>query len=124
MVTREDLESFLDRLTVTGASYEEVQPGLWIIRPGGVLGSSVVVHHTPPVVLLRVKVMDVPKTNGRGAELNRRLLELNASDLVQLVGVSRETITSPHLQCHAGMRCPHHSWREMHQSWMLSIQFR
>jgi hypothetical protein len=42
----------------------------------------VVVHHTPPVVLLRVKVMDVPKTNGRGAELNRRLLELNASDLV------------------------------------------
>ena len=82
MVTREDLESFLDRLTVTGSSYEEVQPGLWIIRPGGVLGSSVVVHHTPPVVLLRVKVMDVPKTNGRGAELNRRLLELNASDLV------------------------------------------
>ena len=38
-----------------------------------------------------------------------------------LSGVSRATMISPHLQCHAGMRCPHHSWREMHQSWMLRI---
>ena len=28
------------------------------------------------------------------------------------------------LQCHAGMRWPHQSWREMHQSWMLVIHSR
>src|SRR5687767_8728615 len=37
-------------------------------------------------------------------------------------GVSRATTISRHLrQCHAGMRWPHQSWREMHQSRMLYI---
>ena len=82
MVTREDLESFLDRLTNEGADYDEVEPGLWRVRPSGLLDVDVVVHYNPPVVLLRVKVMNVPQQNGKGAELNRRLLELNATDLV------------------------------------------
>src|SRR4029078_11036030 len=38
------------------------------------------------------------------------------------VGSWRATITSPHSQYQAGMRWPHHSWREMHQSLMLVIQ--
>ncbi len=39
-------------------------------------------------------------------------------------GVVRETMGSePHAQYHAGIRCPHQSWREMHQSLMFSIQF-
>lgn len=29
---------------------------------------------------------------------------------------------SPSGPCQTGMRCPHHSWREMHQSWRLSTQ--
>src|SRR5262245_43621507 len=38
-------------------------------------------------------------------------------------GSWRATIVVPHAsQYQAGMRCPHHSWREMHQSWMFSIQ--
>jgi hypothetical protein len=82
MVTREDLESFLDRLGNEGASYEEVEPGLWRVRPSGLLDIDVVVHYNPPVVVLRVKVMNVPQQNGKGAQLNRRLLELNATDLV------------------------------------------
>jgi hypothetical protein len=37
---------------------------------------------------------------------------------------SRETWTEPSAsQYHAGMRCPHQSWREMHQGRMLSIQW-
>ena len=35
----------------------------------------------------------------------------------------RDTWALPSLsQYQTGMRCPHHSWREMHQSWMFSIQ--
>ena len=38
---------------------------------------------------------------------------------------STVTIVSPHCwQYQTGMRCPHQSWREMHQSWMFSSQLR
>src|SRR5256885_6864214 len=80
MVSKEDIEGFLDRLS--GASYKEVQPGLWVVKPGGALDFDMVVHHSPPVVVLRVKVMELPKDKTALAELSRRLLELNASDLV------------------------------------------
>jgi hypothetical protein len=82
MVTREDIEAFLDRLSADGASHEEVEPGLWVVKPGGALDFDVVVTHNPPVVLLRVKVMPVPVDAADAAALNRRLLELNATDLL------------------------------------------
>jgi hypothetical protein len=82
MVTREEIESFLDRLASEGASYTEIEPGLWIVKPGGMLDADVVVNYSPPVVLLRVKVMDLPRTEKAVADLSRRLLEINASDLV------------------------------------------
>ena len=82
MVTREDIENFLDRLAADGASYEEVDNALWVVRPSGALGLDVVVSYAPPVVILRVKVMDLPPDDGRCATLTRRLLELNASDLI------------------------------------------
>ncbi len=82
MVNREDLEKFLDRLASEGGSYQEVEPGLWTVNPGGELDLSVVVHHSPPVVVLRVKVMDTPGDDSTAARLNRRLLELNATDLL------------------------------------------
>ena len=81
MVTREDIEAFLDRLSADGATYQEVEPGLWVVKPGGALDFDVVVTHNPPVLLLRVKVMPLP-TDGGDAALNRRLLELNATDLL------------------------------------------
>ena len=82
MVTRDDIESFLDRLTADGSEYEEVESGLWRVHPASALDFEVVVHYNPPVVLLRVNVMEVPSDDGRCATLNRRLLELNANDLV------------------------------------------
>lgn len=82
MVTKDDIESFLDRLSTRGADYFEAGDNTWIVQPGGALDLDVVVHYNPPVVLLRVKVMNLPATNGMGAALNRRLLELNAADLV------------------------------------------
>jgi hypothetical protein len=81
MVTPELLDGFLGRLASEGASYEEIEPGLWKVHPGGALDLTVVVHHSPPVVVLRVKVMELPK-NGQADKLCRRLLELNATDLL------------------------------------------
>ncbi len=93
MLTRDDIEGFLDRLTAEGESYEEVESGLWVVRPGGKLEFDVVVHFSPPVVLMRVKVMDLPADDGRCADLNRRLLELNANDLVHgAYGISQDSI--------------------------------
>ena len=82
MLNKEDLEGFLDRLGQEGASYKEVEPGLWVVKPGGSLDFDVVVNYTPPVAVLRVKVMELPRDKAQLADLSRRLLELNASDLV------------------------------------------
>ena len=79
MVTPEQIEAFLGRLANEGATYTEVENGLWTVQPGGDFDFTVVVHHSPPVVVLRVKVMGLPKKNDG---LCRRLLELNATDLL------------------------------------------
>ena len=93
MVTREDIERFLDRLTSEGASYSEVEPGLWIVKPSGELDFNVVVHHSPPVVLIRVKVMTLPSNAEALATLSRRLLELNATELVHgSYGIENQSI--------------------------------
>lgn len=78
MVTREDVESFLLRMEL---EVEEVESGMWVSRNGDD-GVSMVVHYSPPLLVLRTKVLDVPKDQARCAELYRRLLELNATDLV------------------------------------------
>ncbi|MEP6692619.1 MAG: YbjN domain-containing protein [Gemmatimonadaceae bacterium] len=82
MVGKDDIDAFLTRLGADGATHSEIQPGMWIVHPGGRLDADVVVHYSPPVVLLRLKVMDVPKDSKESSELYRRLLELNASELV------------------------------------------
>ncbi len=35
MLSREQIESFLDRLTGEVASYQEIEDGLWVVKPGG-----------------------------------------------------------------------------------------
>ncbi|GAC1516163.1 MAG: hypothetical protein NVS1B4_09760 [Gemmatimonadaceae bacterium] len=93
MATREDIETFLDRLSAEGATHSEIEPGLWVVRPSGSLDFDVVVHYSPPVVLLRVKVMPLPSDPKALATLSRRLLQLNASDLVHgSYGIERESI--------------------------------
>src|SRR5438876_11074337 len=93
MVTKEDVETFLDRLSADGASYSEVEAGLWIVKPSGELDFSVVVHYSPPVVLLRVKVMTLPTNAEALATLSKRLLELNATDLIHgSYGIEEDSI--------------------------------
>lgn len=93
MVSKEDVEGFLDRISAEGASYREVEPGLWIVKPGGELDFAIVVNYTPPVVLMRVKVMSLPTNENDLATLSRRLLELNATDLVHgSYGIEEDSI--------------------------------
>ena len=80
MVTKEDIESFLDRIDSGTANVGEVKPGTWVVKT--VAGAEVVVHYAPPVVILRVTVMTLPAATPRRSELLRELLELNARDLV------------------------------------------
>jgi hypothetical protein len=82
MVTQDDIVTFLDRLDSTGATYTQVSEGIWSVKPGGDLDVGVVVSVSGPVVVLRVKVMDLPKDEKKLGSLYRRLLELNASDLL------------------------------------------
>jgi hypothetical protein len=77
MLTRDDLESFLIRMEL---DYEEVDPGMFLIR-GQDHGLPVVVHYADDLLLIRMKVMDLPEGEGN-LDLFRTLLELNATDVV------------------------------------------
>lgn len=93
MVAREDIEQFLDRIAVDGATWHEVQEGFWVVKPGGALDLEVVVNYAPPVLVLRVKVMDLPKDAAATARLSRKLLEWNAGDLLHgSYGISASTV--------------------------------
>ena len=80
MKTKEDIESFLDRLDSGSTEVEELEQGTWVVSTTS--GSEVVVHFAPPVAILRVSVMALPAGVARQAELFRALLEYNARDLV------------------------------------------
>ena len=82
MLTKDDIESFIVRLAATGATYSEVESGFWIVRPSSESDLSIAVIYSPPVLLLRIDVMTLPTDGERTATLTRRLLELNASDLL------------------------------------------
>ena len=78
MVTREDVESYLLR---TDLEHEEVQEGMWLAR-NGEDAPAMVIHFSPPVLVFRLKVLDLPEDEKVCTDLYRKLLEFNATDLV------------------------------------------
>jgi hypothetical protein len=80
MITRDDIQSWLDRLDGGGLTAMELEPNLWLARTPD--DAEVVVHFAPPVVILRVRVMELPESEPRRSELFRQLLEYNARELV------------------------------------------
>lgn len=80
MRTREDLESYFIQM---GVDYEEVDEEMWVLK-GQDGAVPIVCHYSPPVVVLRLKVMDLPPDadDARLAGLYRRMLELNATDIL------------------------------------------
>ena len=75
MKTREDIESYLLRL---GVANEDLGHDIWRIKDNGF--DNLLVSLAGPVVLFRLKVMELPKT-GREA-LFEALLKLNAGEMV------------------------------------------
>jgi hypothetical protein len=80
MITRDDVQSWLDRLDGGSLQVTEIDSNIWVARDAD--GAEFVVHYAPPVVLLRVRVMELPPGEPRRGELFRQLLEFNARDLV------------------------------------------
>ena len=79
--THEDIEDFIMR---SGISSTEAAPGTWLLQDPTWGGAQIVVQHTDPVVVFRCKLFDLPEQEPAAqAKLFRRLLQLNATDMVQ-----------------------------------------
>lgn len=81
MTGREDVQGFIERLDDGVVTSEELKPGLWVLTPEQD-GVRIVVNFGPPVVVLRVNVMDLPGDAEKRTSLMQKLLELNATELL------------------------------------------
>ncbi|MCA9517929.1 MAG: hypothetical protein KC635_23475 [Myxococcales bacterium] len=65
-----------------GISYESLGDGMWVLHDDIQHVDNIVVTHAPPVVLFRVKLMELPPEGPNRAALCERLLQLNATEMV------------------------------------------
>jgi hypothetical protein len=87
MKTASDVQAYLERMELP---YEEPREGTWIVS--GMDGvDNLVVTLAGPVLVFRVKMMDIPR--GQREELFRTLLELNATEMMHgAYGIEGESI--------------------------------
>jgi hypothetical protein len=74
MKTREDIESYLLKM---GVNHEDLGDDIWRLREGGV--ENLLVSLAGPIVVFRLKVMDIP--SARREALFETLLRLNTTEL-------------------------------------------
>ena len=90
MKSREDIESYLMKL---GVPYELLGPELWNIKPQS--SENLLVTIAGPVVVFRVKVMNLPP--GPKEPLYAALLTLNAREMVHgAFGIEGEAVVITH----------------------------
>jgi hypothetical protein len=90
MKSREDIESYLIKL---GMPHELIGPELWNLKPEG--NENLLVAIAGPVVVFRVKVMELPPRNRE--PLYAALLKLNATEMVHgAFGVEGEAVVITH----------------------------
>jgi hypothetical protein len=73
MDTRDSIEHYLIQMEY---NFEAVESHMWVIRDTG----NVIVTYEPPLVVFRMKLMEIPKE--RCEEFFKLLLELNASNMI------------------------------------------
>jgi hypothetical protein len=84
MATRDNIEHYLIQMEYP---FESVESNIWIIRNT----ANVVVTYEPPLVLFRMKLMEIPKV--RREEFFKLLLELNASQMIHgAYGLEEENV--------------------------------
>jgi hypothetical protein len=73
MATRDDVEHYLIQI---GHPFESIESHMWIVRNT----ANIVVTYGPPLVIFRMKLMEVPRSQRE--DFFRLLLELNASHMI------------------------------------------
>ncbi len=76
-MSKEKLENYLNKLAI---DYEETSANTWVIKDLSKGLENVVVAAVDPVIIIRVKVMDVPAQ--KREKFFETLLTLNAGDMV------------------------------------------
>lgn len=77
MATNSEIEAYFKKLELP---YKTVGEGIWVLELEEQGVDNLVINHEPPVIVFRIKLMDIPGKNCEA--FFRRLLELNATDLL------------------------------------------
>jgi len=118
MATKDEVEGFITRLETEGIHAREIGKGLWVLSSAPD-SPELVLHYNPPVLVLRVKVLELGPGNSK-ADLYKHLLTLNATDLIHgSYGIDGDNvvltdpgptlatfITTPRLSFIDGVRAP------------------
>jgi hypothetical protein len=73
MATRDDIEHYIIQMDYP---FESIESNMWVIHDT----ANVVVTYEPPLVVFRMKLMEIPKE--RREDFFKLLLELNASQMI------------------------------------------
>ncbi|MEW5855002.1 MAG: YbjN domain-containing protein [Myxococcota bacterium] len=90
MRTNQDIEGYIIKM---GLKYEEVGEGTWVIHDEQDKIDNIVVRHDAPVLVFRVKLMELPK-HGELTGLFRTLLELNMDMVSGAYGLEGNAIVA------------------------------
>ena len=77
MRTNEDIEGYLIEM---GMPFEMLDEGLWSLNDEEDGVENLVIMHSPPIVVFRVKLMEIPE--GDHEDLYEQLLKLNGTEMV------------------------------------------
>jgi hypothetical protein len=91
MRTNDDIEAYLVQLALP---YEQLEEGMWVLHDEFDNIDNIVIFHTPPVILFRVKLMNLSEVpEDRRQAFFEQLLILNASDMVHgAYGIENDNI--------------------------------
>ncbi len=97
MLSREEVDGYIGKLADGSVDYDEVEEGLWLVASGDD-ELKVVINYTPPVVVMRVNVMDLPSDAAAQTKLMRKVLQFNTELVHGAYGLEGQHIvlTSAH----------------------------
>ena len=80
MISREDTESFLIRSDMDS---EEIEQGLWLVHSSsGEAEPPIAVSYSPPLLVMRSRLMTAPTDDEGQLKAFTQLLQLNATELI------------------------------------------
>ena len=84
MATRDDIEHYIIQMDYP---FEALEPKMWVVHNT----ANIVVTYEPPLVLFRIKLMEIP--HDRKEVFFKLLLELNASHMIHgAYGIEKENV--------------------------------